>query len=66
MFETKCPECGKDGCLVLLSATVYPRGVSICADGFDLWEAKSVDTEDEQVKCTECGHEGAIAFGDDE
>lgn len=59
MFKTKCPNCG--GQLYLSEAKVTRvRGVAICEDGFDLFEANRIDTEDEQVICAECGWEGLL------
>ncbi len=59
VYVTQCAECKGD--LAVIEATIrIRRGVPLSPDGFNLWEATSIDTENEVVKCQYCGWEGDI------
>ena len=59
-YRTTCPKCSHQ--LYLHSATVYPRGVAIEADGFDLYSGKACNTEDETVACGNCDYCGDLEY----
>lgn len=53
-----CPHCGAcpdDARLEVVSGTFVARRVLLTEDGFDLMDAKRLDTEDEVVRCDACG-----------
>ena len=57
MFKTKCPACGKDGCLYVVAGSFESSGVPLQKDGFALAEASSLSTQDEMVMCSRCGRD---------
>ena len=52
-FSTTCPYCKKDGGLLVVMATII-MGAPVRADGFDISESKTVDTQSEIVQCGHC------------
>jgi len=54
MFITKCPRCNADDRLTVISGVFITTGMCLTEDGFAFSEAKSVNTEDENVQCSAC------------
>lgn len=50
-----CPYCKGDHTLEVVSGTFELMGATLGEDGFSFVDAQQVTTEDEQVKCSECG-----------
>jgi len=57
-FMLTCPLCGAEpevAKLEVVNGIFMAGGVRLAEDGFDLRGAKSISTEDEEVKCAACG-----------
>lgn len=57
-FMLTCPLCGAEpekAKLEVVNGIFMAGGVRLAEDGFDLRSAKSISTEDEEVKCAVCG-----------
>jgi len=61
-FVTQCNACR--GNLNVTNGTFAASGARLCEDGFNLFQAKQLDTSDEVATCTECGHLQDL-FGND-
>ena len=58
MFRISCPRCkapANQAQLKVVGGTFEVRGVALMRDGFDLHESKSLSTDDELVRCAQCG-----------
>lgn len=60
---TKCNSCTGENLLVT-GGTFMATGVTLCPEGFSLWDAKQLDTTNEVATCPDCGHTQDL-FGDD-
>ena len=56
MFKDKCPHCNAEE-LEVISGNFQAYGMKLCKDGFAFADAKQVDTDDENVRCRNCGNE---------
>jgi hypothetical protein len=67
-FSTRCPYCGQESCITVIEVTltqtsqVLQPGVPLQTDGFGIYDfcnpdLKDLSTEDERVRCDECGSE---------
>ena len=57
MFNLICPRCKAApqlARLAVVSAKIEIQGVKLEEDGFDLYSAKHMDSEDEVVHCAQC------------
>ena len=54
MYNTTCPGCGIPDQLEVYSGRFTCQGMYLVSDGFSFSDAKTVDTEDERVRCTAC------------
>jgi len=62
-FMLTCPICGAEpevAKLEVVNGIFMAGGVRLAEDGFDLRGAKSIHTEDEEVKCAACGRTFAL------
>lgn len=56
---TRCPECNADT-IYVVSGSFRAKGVRLYDDGFDLSEAKQIETEDEEAWCKTCDHRAPL------
>ena len=54
MYITKCPKCGTEDSLHVISGSFECARMSLKKDGFCFADAKQIDTNDEIVWCLEC------------
>jgi uncharacterized protein YbaR (Trm112 family) len=54
MFITKCPKCGTEGSLHVISGKFECARMPLTKYGFDFGKSRQMDTYDETVWCEEC------------
>jgi hypothetical protein len=56
--EFRCPVCKSSEHLFVVSLHMHIMGVPLDDDGYDLWESKMHDTDNETVECRNPDHKG--------
>ncbi len=59
-FCSTCPYCKGDHTMEVVSGEFRMIGATLSEDGFSFVDAQNVDTENVQVKCSECGKQFPI------
>ena len=53
-YSRRCPYCGTEDELDVISGIFLSHGMPLTSAGFFLGDAKQCDTSDERVKCRKC------------
>lgn len=56
-----CPECTAMDLRITSLTVAYVDGPRVTSEGFDISEGGPIETSDEQVRCAQCGWEGALS-----